>query len=266
MNINFIKDTYVKGDSNVLKKDLIETLKSRPNLPKDRLPLFNCWDEQKRGGYSDNAKTSMLILDYDNGVMRKTVLDLLKDYEFYIYNSSSNDTSNGIERFRVLLPLKEEICAIDLKDYKKKLAKNVFGGVDRSTFDIGRFFKIPSKYDKGGEEVKIYKHSGKRFDFYALCPKKAHNEITETFKKIVDEMKFGKLKKTNDIDKAVEDFQKWMLSIFPMGCHYADVPYIAAYAKGHGIDFWNAEQKLKAHYAGGHSKDAIRWLKKIYIK
>ena len=101
-------------------EDFVEWLERRPDRPKAKLSLFNFWSERKRRNISDEATTSMLVLDYDHDVKREDVMNHLADLDYYIYSTSSNDLAHGKDRFRVILSLEEPVKASDLRHWRSQ--------------------------------------------------------------------------------------------------------------------------------------------------
>ena len=67
-----------------------------------------------------------------------------------MYSSAGNDSRNGVEKFRVVLDLRQPVKASDLKWWRNRRSfREYFNGVDFSSFAIGRFFYRPGKRDKG---------------------------------------------------------------------------------------------------------------------
>ena len=200
MKINIIKTIYETSNSRVFLRDE-DWLFEQPNKKKEHLELFNYWSEKKRSKISDEATASKLVLDYDNGIKRAEVEEALKDYEYIIYNSTGNKLSEGVEKFRVIVSLKEPVLASDIKHYKKDLCK-LFKGVDESTFTVGRFFCRPSKFDKDGAEVIVSKHDGALFDFYSSF---SHYEVFQPFEELKAHLRASRVR--NDNEKKLRSVQ-----------------------------------------------------------
>ena len=175
MKLNYIKNFGIAGDGNVKLIDEQKILFAQPDLPKTDLGMFNYWNEQKRGGYSDCAELRRLVLDYDSGITRAEIEDRFKDYAYICYNSSSNKIEHN--KFRIILILKEPVDAYSLRYWRNRNSfKQMFDGIDLSSFSVGRFFYIPSKFDKDGNAVIVATHKGLPFDFYGLFPRRVKNE------------------------------------------------------------------------------------------
>lgn len=134
LKMNFIDHIHISNDEKVFKIGLKKFIE-QPNVPKDRLGLINFWSEQKRSKFSDDAKLTMLSLDYDSGVRRRLIEEKFKKYCYIIYNSSSN--SNEQNRFRMFIYLKDPVLASDLKHWRSnKIFNKIFTGCDKSSFAI----------------------------------------------------------------------------------------------------------------------------------
>lgn len=87
MKLNVIKNIHIFKNEDVYKEDE-SWLLVQPDLPKEQLGLFNYWDEKKRKDVSDDATTTRLVLDYDDGPRRADVEEQFKEFEYIIYNSA----------------------------------------------------------------------------------------------------------------------------------------------------------------------------------
>ena len=254
--LNFIENVHATSNADVHRRDE-SCLFAQPDRPKEKVGMFNFWNEKKRSGLSNEASTEKLILDYDDGLTRADAENVFSDFSYIIYSSTGNNAKEGVEKFRIILDLKEPIKAEDLKWWRNRRAfRKFFDGVDFSSFAIGRFFYRPSKYDKGGEEVKIVKHEGRAFDFYKMFPK---HESCEMFDKIKAKMLNGIVKKPKAIDyDGIHKLKEWIASEFPSGVHRCDVPRVLNRAKWMNVDLNEAEQAFEEAYAG-HCDWHIWW-------
>lgn len=252
MKVNFIKNRKVSKNSEVFRVDE-ECIFVQPDKPKECLGMINYWSEKKRSDVSDEAVCTRMILDYDDEIPRAEVEEQFKDYEYIIYNSSSNKLSEGIEKFRMILTLKTPVTADDLRFWKKKRKERLAGffkGVDLSSFDVGRFFYRPSRYDKDGAEVIIKKNEGAAFDFYAefTSGERKLEEIKEKMKEKSERP--YEVRKDESYEDRLAKFKRWLSSTYPEGVHRCDVPKILGYAMHNQIDLVEAESLFKEHYAG----------------
>lgn len=237
MKINFIQNTRCK---HVTLKDESYVFSAMPNLPKDMLPMYNYWDEIKRGDYLDTAKLRRLVLDYDSGISSTTVMNTLSEYEYIFYHSSGN--SGELEKFRIILKLKDPIIASDLKIWRAKLAKE-FNGIDTSSFAIGRFFYVPSRYDKDGNDIKVIHHKGSPYDFYKTYRHIEYNEMFERLKAKMAQRSFGDY----DKDDGPEVLRAWSDD---KSFHYPDLFGFCIYARRLKVSPDDALEIFMSRYAG----------------
>lgn len=201
-------------------------------------------------GVSDDAVVQKFVLDYDNGAHRADVEKQFEEFSYIIYNSTGNSASQGIEKFRVILDLKEPVKAYDLTWWmNKKAFIDYFNGVDKTTFYRARFFYRASKYDADGDQVVISKHNGKPFDFYA-----SFHRVFQPFEELKQKMAEEAYRKPKqDVKKMLDVFIKWAEDKYPAGTHYADICAFCRRAVSCGLDEMEAEAKFTEMYAG-HSK------------
>lgn len=243
--VNVIKNVHVFRDAEVKRID--ETwLLEQPNQSKDKLALFNYWSEKKRKSVSDEATTSKLVLDFDGGAKRHEIEERFNELDYIIYNSTGNKLSEGIEKFRVIITLKDPVKAIDLRDARnEKKFIDFFDGCDKSSFAIGRFFVRPSRYDKDGQEVTITHHKGVPFDFYATFERKAHLAAWDA---LLDKMRASMAKPV--YKKQEQIFDQWATEKFPAGVHYCDICSFCLRAHSCGLDVYEAKSRFAERYAG----------------
>lgn len=149
MKVKVIKNRY-ETTMDSLNLD-IKRLVMSPNYYKNKedIPLFNfssnlCDKPTKRAGF-DHQGSSVLTLDYDNGF---TFEDWTKKYPnllgvtFIAYSSYSNSPEKA--KFRVIIPLDRVYSDLEWKALTPSL-KRYFPDNDSCSFQISRFFNIPSK-------------------------------------------------------------------------------------------------------------------------
>lgn len=245
MKLNFIDNAHIAGDENVLKLEETKVLYAQPDKPKEQVGMFNYWDECKRSNISDDAKLLKLCIDYDDGARRADVESAFKDYDYIIYNSTGNKCSEGIEKFRLILTLKDPIIASDLEHWRTtNKFKVLFHGCDFSSFAKGRFFYRPSKYDKDHAEVIIKHNEGRPFDFYSIFP---HWVKNEEFDRLVSKLKFGRIQTLKTSDRYVS---KFIEKIGEGGLHYPDIPSFILKAKFYEVEYSTAKDIFSSRYEG----------------
>lgn len=242
--LNFIASVHIWRDADV-KRAEEDWLFIQPDKTKDKLALFNYWSEKKRSGISDDATTAKLILDYDGGAKRADIEKRFERLDYLIYNSTGN--SPEVDKFRIILSLKQPIIASDLRYYRNdKRFMQLFDGVDKSSFAIGRFFVRPSKYDKTRQLVTIDHNVGDPFDFYSEFEHRAH---LEAWDKLLDTMRAQR--QPTNITRREDIFDKWADEHYPVGTHYCDVCAFCLRAHSCGLDVYEAKLKFAERYAGG---------------
>jgi len=106
---------------------------------------------------------SMLVLDYDDGMTIEEFKKNCKVLEFYLYTSSRHLKDGTTEKFRVVIPLLNEVPKEELENRTNNL-KQLFTGVDNTTFSISRLFFL-----SGGEDLSKFEfHHNKGIEFDLL--------------------------------------------------------------------------------------------------
>ena len=89
------------------------------NIPKDQLPMFNCWhNETGKRGSQNVTGISALVLDYDSGFTMDEFYDRYYSYRWFLYTSSSHKPD--FHKFRVIIPL---MSMISKEEYTSVLRK-----------------------------------------------------------------------------------------------------------------------------------------------
>lgn len=249
--VNFIPIKKTSGDENVSSLRAEDVIMRQPDASKLTAGLFNFCSEKKRGGISENATCSKLVLDYDNGMPRSKVMNLLKDYDYLIYSSTGNSKSLGLDKFRIILELKEPVKYIDLKHNKEKLL-SYFEGVDDSTFDF-RFFVRPTAYDKDHDPVIILFHEGKPFDFYSF-----YTKTFAPFEKLKQQMQDAELRRRlhhKSSQKHVDWYIDWLKA---RERHWTDILGAASKARMCGLDEDEGLSLFLQYYRGSQNEKSIR--------
>lgn len=249
MKVNYISNTFTTA---VEKRNEIDVLKAQPDVPKTKLAMFNYWDEQKRSDLTENATLSRLVLDYDDGPTRDEVEHKFNEFGYIIYNSTGNTPEHN--KFRLILTLSEPITAHTMKHWRgQNTFHNFFDGVDFSTFSVGRFFYIPSKFDKNGDAVKVDAHRGKPFDFHSMFKAQEYFQPFEALKAKLKSDRFNKAVKQvpnpTEVLQQYAEKEEW---------HYINAIKFASYAKYIGADEFTALHVFLQNYAG-HSNMQKAW-------
>lgn len=153
-----IKFNSVKSKTGTQIK-FVELLTTVYDLPKEMLPMFN-FSNTLSATSTNDAKTSAIILDYDDG--RETMQGFInkhKDFKYFIYTTASH--SKVKDKFRVVIPLRNWYSYSDIA----VIVKNKFEFVDPCTITPCRRFYWPSKYNADGTiTLRKWVDDGKAFD------------------------------------------------------------------------------------------------------
>ena len=109
------------------------------------------------------TKVNALVLDYDGGMTMNEVHEQLQNYQHWGY-TTYNHMKTGVEKFRVILPLVHPVdTELISTDYTLEVLLDYFKDVDESTFDVGRFFYLPSCTSY--RDYEWWFNDGDTFDF-----------------------------------------------------------------------------------------------------
>ena len=103
-----------------------------------------------------------LILDYDDGTTIQEFREEWGDYEWVAYTTFSH--SDKLTKFRVILPLKNTISNKEIKDRVDGF-RDEFISADKTSFDVGRSFFIPSCPSEQQHLAHNYWNEGKLYDW-----------------------------------------------------------------------------------------------------
>ena len=106
-----------------------------------------------------------LTLDFDSGLTVEDFQEQFSQYEYLLTSSFNHDPSQGLHKFRVLIPLKDRVGALELKRRKDALS-DLFKEADVVSFALSQGFYAPSH--RHGIDPVRYENSGQWFDLMAL--------------------------------------------------------------------------------------------------
>lgn len=183
----------------------IEAMLESPveGVEKDKLPLVNGWTNTtgKRDSKAISC-LSCLFLDYDSGYSISEFMRKYYKFRFYLYTSSSHTPQKN--KFRVIIPLEEEITVLDYEDSIKKALPRYFPECDPTAFYLDHFFYIPAKR----ENEYIYKiNYGRLFNIKSdlknqILQEKIFNQDKKIKQELINQYAKSKpqhIDKTNEI-------------------------------------------------------------------
>lgn len=259
MLINIIPKVEVNGSYFPDKVEEIKMLTYQPDCLKGHIILYNYWDEAKRSQLSDDAKLYKLVLDFDNGAHREDVQDRFREYEYVIYNSTGNSKKEHLEKFRMIVTLKEPVTALTLRHwYKQDEFKKfpMFKGCDLSSFHIGRYFVAPSKYDKDRDPVIVSYHKGRSFDFHSFFEEQNYMEalFEKQKEELIRKQNASSMKGRRTVENADKILQEYIdkigLDYTPTGLHYVCLPSVILKGKRLGLDEYTIRKMFNDNYVG----------------
>ena len=148
--------------------------KEKPELP--YMFPFSVKEAPGRRHETNVEVFDVLFLDYDDSVGYKEAIQSFKDYEFFFYTSYNNAVVNGVQKFRIVLPLdKEYPASMWLNSMMKKLVltQKIFNGIDSNTMKVQGYY-APAKNP-----------NGKYFSYYNKGSKFSLTPFVALFKKLI---------------------------------------------------------------------------------
>jgi hypothetical protein len=113
------------------------------NIPKEQLPMFNCWhNETGKRGSQNVTGISALVLDYDSGFTMDEFYDRYYNYKWLLYTSSSHKPD--FHKFRVIIPLMSMISKEEYTSDLRKALEYKFPESDPTAFYTDHAFFLPA--------------------------------------------------------------------------------------------------------------------------
>lgn len=182
MQVTFLKPTdapmYMVTDLKLhsVSKDLsfqqLAKMTKKPFVKNKDLALGIIGAEFKEGAVrrsKANVKNiTALLLDFDGGLTTDEFVEKNGWYQWILYTSSGHIIKNGMERFRVIIPLTEPISTEEVALRKPELI-DFFEVDDDCSFSGSQAFRMPIVEDEA--HLKHYKHivnDGEAFDFRSI--------------------------------------------------------------------------------------------------
>ncbi len=221
MIAQFIKDKFGK-DLIENDCDILSIIKNPVCVDKSKCPLWKfvtVKEDVERKRSNTNYKDVVAFeLDYDGTISINEFKEKYSEYCYYLYTTSSHKI-NDIDKFRVIVPLKE---CFEFSRYSDKIFLNClldyFDGIDSSCFR--NFHNCPNKPLNNPENYEWYFNEGNFFDISIFEEKyeflKKQDEREKNFKKTVRKLKQTKNKKVSESaklkykEKVLESVQKML--------------------------------------------------------
>lgn len=124
---------------------------------KNKMPLWSpcIFHLGKKADNENSIEISCLVWDFDIGLKKDVVLEVVDRLDFAYFAHSSWSNSIACDKFRIVLPLAEPICSVDweyawtgalelLKSHMPEYAVNCFGDniIDTTCSDARRFYYV----------------------------------------------------------------------------------------------------------------------------
>jgi len=147
-------------------------------------PTSGDWGTDERSGSSyvkrrkSNIKqVQLLILDYDDGMSIEEAKSRFAEYEHIGYTSYNHLVKGGIEKFRLVFPLKTSIPAWIHKDesgrevawgewyYLREALETFAGDCDPASFNANQIFFVPSVHPDNAHFAEVWHNTGQLLDW-----------------------------------------------------------------------------------------------------
>lgn len=129
-------------------------------------------DEPVVGRLASNVLgTDLIMFDFDGTITTAEAKHLFKPYTYIGYTSYSHrsESKNGLDCFRIVVPLAQFVSAQQLVDRRNAIYAD-FQGVDKSCLSLARSFYIPSTKPERKTVAYMWRNEGKRFDVLDYAP------------------------------------------------------------------------------------------------
>ena len=177
----------------------------------------------------DSAEScDLLFFDYDGGITFDEARDFFnkRGFKFYMYTSFRHQ-QNGIDKFRVIVPMKKRFSADIYKErvYRNSFAK-VYKGLDKNAWKVSGYY-IPS-YPKGDKsKYRCYESNNEKLFDISLMLNTFKNEqrVINIFDK---QEKIKREKRIREMEKG----KKFNVANYKTVRRYIDTPFTQV--KGNG--------------------------------
>ena len=205
-------------------------------IPFDKLSMLGStnnyhWaNHHFEGGYRRDDHTQLgfntIVLDVDGTLPLATAIELMKGYKAYFYTTKRHQDSDGLDRYRIILPTNYEL-QLDKEEYKMFM-DNVMSSLP---FEMDESCNQRNKKWLTCESAETYMNDGELFDVIPYIPRTAKNEERE-----------AKFKDQKDLD----NLERWVLNNTGDGNRNKQLYNFAMVLYEGGLDFVDIGARVRA--------------------
>ena len=205
-------------------------------IPFDKLSMLGStnnyhWaNHHFEGGYRRDDHTQLgfntIVLDVDGTLPLATAIELMKGYKAYFYTTKRHQDSDGLDRYRIILPTNYEL-QLDKEEYKMFM-DNVMSALP---FEMDESCNQRNKKWLTCESAETHMNDGELFDVIPYIPRTAKNEERE-----------AKFKDQKDLD----NLERWVLNNTGDGNRNKQLYNFAMVLYEGGLDFVDIGARVRA--------------------
>lgn len=205
-------------------------------IPFDKLSMLGStnnyhWaNHHFEGGYRRDDHTQLgfntIVLDVDGTLPLATAIELMKGYKAYFYTTKRHQDSDGLDRYRIILPTNYEL-QLDKEEYKMFM-DNVMSALP---FEMDESCNQRNKKWLTCESVETHMNDGELFDVIPYIPRTAKNEERE-----------AKFKDQKDLD----NLERWVLNNTGDGNRNKQLYNFAMVLYEGGLDFVDIGARVRS--------------------
>lgn len=205
-------------------------------IPFDKLSMLGStnnyhWaNHHFEGGYRRDDHTQLgfntIVLDVDGTLPLATAIELMKGYKAYFYTTKRHQDSDGLDRYRIILPTNYEL-QLDKEEYKMFM-DNVMSALP---FEMDESCNQRNKKWLTCESAETHMNDGELFDVIPYIPRTAKNEERE-----------AKFKDQKDLD----NLERWVLNNTGDGNRNKQLYNFAMVLYEGGLDFVDIGARVRS--------------------
>ena len=205
-------------------------------IPFDKLSMLGStnnyhWaNHHFEGGYRRDDHTQLgfntIVLDVDGTLPLATAIELMKGYKAYFYTTKRHQDSDGLDRYRIILPTNYEL-QLDKEEYKMFM-DNVMSALP---FEMDESCNQRNKKWLTCESAETHINDGELFDVIPYIPRTAKNEERE-----------AKFKDQKDLD----NLERWVLNNTGDGNRNKQLYNFAMVLYEGGLDFVDIGARVRS--------------------
>jgi len=173
---------------------------------------------------------SMIPIDVDDGISMEEAKHRYKKWEHIGYTSFNHKKDDKIEKFRILILLKNPVSNEDWQIRRNSIKKLLGDGIDNTCLSAARGFYWASCSKKNIDKAEVWHNKGKTLDLLNICEKDTVIVHDPTVFEHVSDAEKGEL--LNSLrNTRIPDYDTWWKMISAMityGYTSGDLEYVSA--------------------------------------